>query len=208
MRQLAPKSVILAFTGASGAQYGLRLLEVLIHANIEVILLISKAGLMVLASETDLDLPSQPKQIAAFFTQKYGAKEGQITSYSREDWLAPIASGRGGASRTMVVCPCTTGCLSAIATGASDNLLERAADVIIKEKGNLILVVREMPLSSIHLSHMFELSRIGVTIMPACPGFYFKPTSLEEIIDFVVACILDQIGVEHSIARWGDAPKS
>lgn len=198
------KTVILAFTGASGVQYGLRLLELLVLSDINIILLISKAGLMVLASETDLNMPSQPKKIAEFFTQRYGAREGQIVVYGREDWMAPIASG-GGRCKTMIVCPCTTGCLAAIALGTSDNLLERAADVIIKEKGQLILVVREMPLSAIHLEHMLSLSKLGVTIMPACPGFYFKPKTLEDIIDFVVARVLDQIGVKHELLpRWGE----
>lgn len=204
--QVSPsKTVILAFTGASGALYGLRLLEVLISLDINIILLISKAGLMVLAQETDLDMPSQPKKIADFFTQRYQARVGQITSYSREDWMAPIASGSSGLTKTMIVCPCTTGCLSAIARGASDNLLERAADVIIKEKGTLVLVIREMPLSEIHLAQMLELSRLGVRIMPACPGFYFKPKVISDLIDFVVARILDQIGVQHSLLpQWGE----
>ena len=198
------KTVIVAFTGASGVQYGLRLLALLVKSDINIILLISKAGLMVLASETDLEMPSQPKKIAEFFMQLYKAKEGQITAYGREDWMAPIASG-GGRCKTMIVCPCTTGCLAAIALGTSDNLLERAADVIIKEKGKLILVVREMPLSAIHLEHMLSLSKLGVTIMPACPGFYFKPKTLEDIVDFVVARVLDQIDVKHELLpRWGE----
>ncbi len=198
------KTVIVAFTGASGVQYGLRLLELLVQSDINIILLISKAGLMVVASETNLEMPSQPKKIAEFFTQRYKAREDQITAYGREDWMAPIASGGGGCN-TMIVCPCTTGCLAAIALGTSDNLLERAADVIIKEKGKLVLVVREMPLSAIHLEHMLNLSKLGVTIMPACPGFYFKPKTLEDIIDFVVARILYQIDVKHALLpRWGE----
>jgi 4-hydroxy-3-polyprenylbenzoate decarboxylase len=104
----------------------------------------------------------------------------------------------------MVICPCTTGCLSAVAHGSSDNLLERAADVVIKEQGKLILVVREMPFSVIHLQNMLSLAQQGVVIMPANPGFYFNPTSLEEIVDFVVAKILDQLGLPQTLsARWG-----
>jgi len=196
-------TITLAFTGASGAQYGLRLLEMLVLSDNNIILLISKAGLMVLAMEMDLPIPSQPKKMAEFFTELYNAKPGQIVAYAREDWTAPVASGSGHC-KTMVICPCTTGCLAAIALGTSDNLLERAADVIIKEQGKLILVVREMPLSAIHLEHMLSLSKLGVTIMPACPGFYFKPQNIQDIIDFVVARILDQLNIQHELLpSWG-----
>lgn len=204
MLAVPPQTITLAFTGASGAQYGLRLLEVLVALDINVNLLISKAGLMVLATETDLALPSQPKKITELLTQRYHAREGQIVTYGREDWMSPLASGSGHC-KTMIVCPCTTGCLAAIAMGVSDNLLERAADVVIKEKGKLILVVREMPLSAIHLEHMLRLSQLGVTIMPAAPGFYFKPKTLEDMIDFMVARILDQVGIAHTLLpHWGE----
>ena len=104
----------------------------------------------------------------------------------------------------MVVCPCSAGCLSAIALGASNNLLERAADVVIKEQGKLLLVVRESPLSPIHLEHMLSLAKLGVCIMPASPGFYFKPQSVGDLVDFVVARILDHIQVPHRLSeRWG-----
>jgi len=105
----------------------------------------------------------------------------------------------------MVVCPCTMGTLSAIATGASDNLIERAADVMIKEGRKLILVPRETPLSAIHLENMLKLSRIGVIMLAANPGFYHKPTTVEQVVDFIVAKILDQLGVEHALmTRWGE----
>ena len=114
-----------------------------------------------------------------------------------------MASG-SAAPKQMVVCPCSTGSLSAIANGASDNLVERAADVVIKERGQLILVPREMPLSSIHLEHMLKLSQMGVTIMPAAPGFYHQPKSISDLVDFVVARILDHLGLDQQLmARWG-----
>lgn len=119
--------------------------------------------------------------------------------------MAPVASG-SSAPRAMVVCPCSTGSLSAIATGASDNLIERAADVMIKEKRQLILVPREMPFSAIHLEHMLKLAQLGVTIMPANPGFYNQPQSVDDLVNFVVARILDHLNVEQDLVkRWGYA---
>lgn len=195
--------ITLAFAGASGAQYGLRLLQELIIAKYQVSLVFSTAGLMVIHDEAGLKLGTNTKKIEEFFTQHYHAEPGQIEVYGKDQWSSKLASG-GGAPRTMVVCPCSTGCLSRIATGASQNLLERAADVVIKEQGKLILVVREMPLSIIHLENMLILARCGVCIMPASPGFYFNPQSVEDIVDFVVARILDQIGVKNSLCeRWG-----
>ena len=196
--------ITLAITGASGSQYGLRLLELLVQSEIEVHLVISKAGLLVLATEADLPIPSNPKKMTTFFTEHFKARPGQITAYAKEDWMSPVASG-SGAPKTMIVCPCSTGTLAGIASGISDNLIERAADVVIKESGRLILVVREMPFSAIHLKHMLSLSELGVTIMPANPGFYFKPQSVADIIDFVVARILDQVGIQHTLQpRWGE----
>ena len=199
-----PRKVTLAFSGASGAFYGLRLLEQLILAKCHVALVFSTAGLMVINDETDFTLSANTKKTAEFLTQHYHAQEGQITVYGKDEWSSPLASGRC-APKTMIVCPCSTGCLSRIATGASQNLLERAADVTIKEQGKLVLVVREMPLSAIHLENMLTLARLGVCIMPANPGFYFRPQSIEDMVDFVVAKILDQIGVEHNLSqRWGE----
>lgn len=197
------KEITLAFAGASGVAYGLRLLEQLVQAKMSISVVISPAGHMVIDDETDLKLPGNPQKIAEFFTQRFQAQAGQIKVYSKDQWSSPLASG-SGAPKTMVVCPCSAGCLSAIAVGASNNLLERAADVVIKEKGQLILVVREMPLSPIHLEHMLSLARLGVCIMPASPGFYFRPEKVEDLVDFVVARILDHIGVVHQLGqRWG-----
>lgn len=196
-------SITLALTGASGAIYGLRLLEVLLQQQQPVNLLVSAAAQVVLNMEHEMQVPSQPQAMQAFFNQQYAAGDGLLQVFGREQWNAAIASG-SGAARAMVVCPCTSGTLAAIANGHSDNLLERAADVMIKEQRKLILVPREMPLSAIHLEHMLKLARLGVVIMPASPGFYHQPASLNDLVDFVVARILDHLDIEHSlIPRWG-----
>ncbi|WP_447528501.1 flavin prenyltransferase UbiX [Vreelandella sp. TE19] len=200
----APVSV--ALTGASGAQYGLRLIEVLVGAGCEVWVMISKAAHMVIATETDVDLPAKPERLQEALTALSGAKPGQIRCFGREDWMAPVASGSGAPSR-MVICPCSTGTLSAVATGASNNLIERAADVALKERRTLVMVPRETPFSAIHLEHMLTLSRLGAVILPAAPGFYHKPTSIEDLVDFIVARILNQLGIAHSLVpRWGEHP--
>jgi 4-hydroxy-3-polyprenylbenzoate decarboxylase len=191
-------------TGASGAVYGLRLLECLLQARRPVYLVVSKAAQLVFATETDLDIPARPADMQAYFCERYGAAPELLTVYSREDWMSPIASGSHRA-RHMVVCPCTTGTLAAIAQGNSDNLIERAADVMLKEQRQLIMVVRETPLSAIHLENMLKLARLGVTILPANPGFYQQPQSMQDLVDFVVARILDHLQVEHQLSpRWGE----
>jgi len=196
-------TVTLIMTGASGVQYGLRLLEELIKANVSINLLVSRPAHIVINTETNLKLPSRASEIQAFFSERYNAKAGQINAYEREQWSAPIASGSGVADVT-VVCPCTTGTLSSIAVGSSKNLIERALDVVIKERKKLILVVRETPFSDIHLENMLKLSRMGVVIMPANPGFYHQPNTLEDIVDFMVARILDHIGIPQKILPvWG-----
>ncbi|WP_137165510.1 flavin prenyltransferase UbiX [Salinimonas lutimaris] len=200
---MTDKRITLAITGASGAPYALRLLELLVKAEYQVFVLISSAAKVVFATEEDMKIPARPDAAAAFFTQRFGAAKGQITVCGKEEWFSPVASG-SAAPKQMVVCPCSTGSLSAIANGASDNLIERAADVVIKERGQLILVPREMPLSSIHLEHMLKLSQMGVTIMPAAPGFYHQPKSISDLVDFVVARILDHLGLDQQLmARWG-----
>ena len=197
------KQVTLAITGASGAPYALTLLQSLVKADYEVFVLISSAAKVVFATEENVKIPSRPSDAAAFFSEQCGAKEGQIQVFGKEEWFSPVASG-SAAPRKMVVCPCSTGTLSSIAIGASDNLIERAADVVLKERGQLILVPREMPLSSIHLENMLKLSQMGATIMPAAPGFYQNPKTIDDLVDFVVARILDHLGIEQSlVARWG-----
>jgi len=199
------KPITLAITGASGSAYGLRLLQSLLDAKRRVYLLLSRPGQMVVKMETGLDLPNTPTDIQAYLSKHFQADEGQLQVFGREQWTAPVASG-SNPPEAMVVCPCTTSTLSSIACGASNNLLERAADVMLKEQHKLILVVRETPFSAIHLENMLKLARLGVVIMPACPGFYNKPQTLDEIIDFMVARVLDQLGIEHQLApRWGES---
>jgi len=195
-------AIALAFTGASGAVYGLRLLECLIEARQTVQLMLSPAAQIVLAQETDLKVPGAPAEQEKFFREQYRAEAQQLHVFGPQAWFSPPASG-SNAPRAMVVCPCTSGTLAAIATGTADNLIERAADVAIKEQRKLILVPREMPFSAIHLENMLKLARLGVTIMPPNPGFYHRPQRLEELVDFVVARLLDHLDIEHALLpRW------
>ncbi len=198
------RPIALAITGASGSCYGLRLLECLLGAGREVQLMISGAAQVVIPVETDLVLPSLPEDAESVLTERYRAAAGQLRVFGREQWGAPVASG-SNAPEAMVVAPCSTGTLSAIANGASDNLIERAADVALKERRKLILMVRETPLSAIHLENMLKLSRLGVVIMPASPGFYQRPGTVNELVDFMVARVLDQLAIEHQLTRrWGE----
>jgi len=195
--------VTVALTGASGVQYGMRLIECLFEANVPVFLMVSKAAQMVIATETEEKWPANPESLKSHLIEKYQISEDLLQVYGREDWMAPVASGSSGPGQ-MVICPCSTGTLSAVACGASNNLIERAADVVLKERKKLIMVVREMPLSEIHLENMLKLSRMGAVVMPAAPGFYHEPKSLNDIVDFVVARILDQLEVDQTmIPRWG-----
>jgi len=198
------KPITLAITGASGAPYAIRLLECLVAADKTVYVMVSKAAQVVFATETDLKLPGTPEKMQAHLTQLFKAKPDQIQVFGREQWFAPVASG-SGRNGPMVVCPCSTGTLSAIATGASNNLIERAADVAIKERRDLLLVLRETPFSAIHLENMLKLANLGVTIMPASPGFYHKPERIEDLVDFVVARILTHLNIDQSlIPFWGE----
>ncbi len=200
-----PHSVTLAWTGASGMPYGVRLLQCLLSAGIKVHLLVSSTAQIVIKQELDLDLPSRAHELEVFLTQHFGAGEGQLHAYGREEWFAPVASGSNPAD-AMVVCPCTMGSLAAIAQGLADNLIERAADVMLKEQRKLILVPRETPYSALHLENMLKLARMGVVILPPNPGFYHHPQSIDDMVDFVVARILDQLHVPHELmARWGES---
>ena len=197
------KAITLAMTGASGAPYGLRLLECLLAADYHVYFLISSAARVVMATEHDLKLPSGPDAMKAALVEYLGCKADNLTVCGKEDWFSPVASG-SAAPKQMIVCPCSAGSVASIAHGISDNLIERAADVVLKERGQLILVVRETPFSTLHLENMLKLSQMGATIMPAAPGFYHQPKSIEDLIDFMVARILDHLGVEQGLVpRWG-----
>jgi len=196
--------ITLAITGASGAPYAMRLLQCLVAAERTVYVMVSKAAQVVFATETQWKLPGTPEKMQAYLTEKLSAKQGQIQVFGREQWFAPVASG-SGRKGPMIVCPCSTGTLSAIATGASNNLIERAADVAIKEKRELILVPRETPFSPIHLENMLKLANMGVTIMPASPGFYHEPKTIEDLVDFMVARMLNHLGIEQSLMPlWGE----
>ena len=200
----APQTIALAFTGASGMPYGLRLLDCLLAARRTVYLMYSPAAQIVAHQECDLKLPPQPREAERMLTARYGAPEGSLRVFGREDWMAPVASGSNPAD-AMAVCPCSMGTLGAIAGGLADNLIERAADVMLKERRPLVLVPRETPLSAIHLENMLKLARAGAVILPPAPGFYTRPDSVEAIVDFVVARILDQLDVANDLMpRWGE----
>ncbi|PAJ75863.1 aromatic acid decarboxylase [Pseudoalteromonas sp. NBT06-2] len=195
--------ITLAFSGASGAPYGLRLLEVLVAQNYQVYVLISSAARVVLDTESDIKLSGNESKATEQLTALVSAKTDQIKVFGKDNWFSPVASG-SAAPKKMIVCPCSVGTVSAIAMGASDNLLERGADVVIKERGQLILVPRETPFSEIHLENMLKLARMGVTIMPAAPGFYHKPQTIDDLVDFMVGKILDHLSIEHDLQkRWG-----
>lgn len=197
------KDIAVALTGASGAQYGLRLIECLVQAGHRVHVLYSQAAQIVLRMEMDLQLPGQAAEAQRMLTDYFAAAPEQIRVYGRRQWTAPVASGSNPPD-ALVVCPCTTGTLASIAHGISDDLIDRAADVMLKERRKLILVVRETPFSTIHLQNMLTLSQAGALIMPANPGFYQRPQQVSELVDFMVARVLDQLEVEHDLMpRWG-----
>jgi flavin prenyltransferase len=187
--------IVFGITGASGAPYAVRLLQALTAAHRPVSLIVSKYGMRLLATESGIESMDGLRDAVGI--------EGwasYVEVFSNDDRGAPPASG---SARTagMVVCPCSMGTLSAIATGSSRSLIERAADVTLKEQRKLILVPRETPLSAIHLGNMLRLARAGAVVMPASPGFYHRPKQISDLIDFVVARILDQLGVEQNLAK-------
>lgn len=197
------QAITLAVTGASGAPYALRLLDYLLAAGLRVHLLLSDAARVVIPQETGWALPEQAEALAQAFRARFDVGPERLLLPGVRDWFSLVASG-SNAPRRMVVCPCSMGTLAAIAHGLSDNLIERAADVVIKERGRLVLVPREMPFSVIHLENMTALAKLGVAILPAAPGFYHRPQSLAELVDMVVARVLDQLEVPHPLGpRWG-----
>jgi len=198
------KTLTVAMTGASGAPYTLRLLEICLQTDIHIQFICSQPGQIVLGMESDLKLTGSPQKIQQQLTARFDADPSRISVFAKDQWTSPAASGSSVAD-AMVVCPCTMGSLAAIAAGTSENLIHRAADVIIKERKKLILVPRETPFSSIHLENMLKLSNLGVVILPPNPGFYQGVNQLSDIIDFVVARILDHLGIENEISpRWSD----
>ncbi|MGQ5522487.1 flavin prenyltransferase UbiX [Chitinimonas sp. PSY-7] len=185
--------------------YGLRLLDCLLEAGVRVYLLYSQAAQIVIKQEIGETWPSRAKEVETMLRERANLSNDQLQVFGREEWFAPVASGSNPAD-AMVICPCTMGTLAAVATGMSDNLIERAADVSIKEGRKLIIVPRETPFSALHLENMLKLARMGVCILPANPGFYHHPQSVGELVDFVVARVLDQLNVPHELmVRWGDS---
>jgi flavin prenyltransferase len=183
--------------------YGLRLIECLIAAGCRVQVLYSQVAQVVARQELDIALPARAADARLWFCERFGSSAEQLQVYGREEWFAPLASGSNPPD-AMVICPCTMGTLAAVAAGLSSNLIERAADVCLKEGRKLVLVPRETPFSTLHLENMLRLSRMGVVILPPNPGFYHHPESVGDLVDFVVARIIDQLGVEHTLmARWG-----
>ncbi len=198
------KTIVLALTGASGLPYGIRLLECLLQSGSRVHLLYSQAAQIVAKQELDFTLPNRPQDAEKLLTERFGKFSGELRVFGRDDWYAPMASGSNPGD-AMVICPCTMGTLAAVAAGLSDDLITRGADVMLKEKRLLILVPRESPFSAIHLENMLKLSHAGAVILPPNPGFYYQPQTVQDLVDFVVARILDHLGVEHTLVkRWGD----
>lgn len=192
--------LILAFTGASGAPYGVRLLEVLARNRVPVWLVPSEHGMRLLREECAIDSLDALRQAT-------GGDWSSVVSFPDDDRGALPASGSRRTSG-MVICPCSMGTLAAVAGGTSRSLVERAADVTLKEGRKLTLVVRETPLSRVHLRNMLAVAESGATVVPASPGFYHRPTRVDELVDFVVQRVLDQVGLELEIApRWGETSR-
>ncbi len=199
-----PATLTLAMTGASGAPYTLRLLEQLLIAGCRVQFLCSQPGQIVMAMETDLKLAESPQAMQRQLRERFVVEDEQLVVYGRDQWTAPPASGSSAAD-AMVICPCSMGSLAAIAQGISNNLIHRAADVMLKEGRPLILLPREMPFSSLHLENMLRLSNQGVVIMPPNPAFYQGVDKVDDLLDFVVSRVLDQLGIENRLSpRWGE----
>ena len=197
------QKIALALTGASGMPYARRLLERLIKHNIQVYLLYSKAGQTVAQQECDWLLDDDFQATEHRLSAEFQAKSGQLQVFGRHDWFSCLASGSAFPD-AMVVCPASMGCVAAIANGLSDNLIERAADVCLKEKKPLIIVPRETPFSLIHLRNLTALAEAGVTIIPPSPAFYHHPQTVDDMVDFVVYRILQHLNImDEKAYRWG-----
>ncbi len=191
--------LVVAVTGASGAPYAVRLLELLAAARQPVWLIVTAHGHRLLRTECGIDSAESLRRAVGA-----AAWDASVTVHDDADRGAAPASG---SARTagMIICPCSMGTLAAIAAGTSRSLVERAADVALKERRPLLLVPRETPLSGIHLENMLRVTRAGATVLPASPGFYHRPATVAALVDFVVARILDQVGIPQSIAApWGE----
>jgi len=193
--------LVVAITGASGAPYAVRLLESLVAAERPIQLIVSAHGLRLLRTETDID------SVDALRDRVGSVRWDQwVKCYDDNDRGAAPASG-SALNAGMVICPCSMGTVAAVAMGTSRSLVERAADVALKERRRLVLVTRETPLSAIHLENMLKVTRAGAVVMPAAPGFYHRPASIDDLVNFVVSRVLDHLGVPHRLsARWGGDP--
>lgn len=202
------KTIAVAWTGASGLPYGLRLVNCLLAGGCRVWLMYSQAAQIVAKQETDLVLPVQPREAQRLLAERFGldgTDAGRLTVFDRNDWNAPPASGSNPPD-AHVICPCTMGTLAEVAAGTAKDLITRAADVALKEGKPLILVPRETPFSTLHLENMLKLARAGAVILPPSPGFYHRPADIGALVDFVVARILDRLDVPHMLMpRWGEA---
>jgi 4-hydroxy-3-polyprenylbenzoate decarboxylase len=198
MSTAAERPIVMAVTGASGAPYAVRLLETLVERKRQVSLIVSDHGLRLLDTELGIGSVTQLRdRVGAVGWDTF------VRVYDDRDRGAAPASG-SALSAGMVICPCSMGTASAIAVGSSRSLVERAADVTLKERRRLILVPRETPYSAIHLENMLTLTRAGAVVLPASPGFYHRPRSIDDLVNFVVARVLDHLDVEHSLVpRWG-----
>ena len=196
------RHLALAITGASGAVYGLRLTEELLRAGCRVSLLLSRCGRAVLKEECGIDWEGDEAAVNRLIRTHF-AVDDRLTYFQDDNFFAPLASGSAAAD-ALVICPCSLGTVGRIATGLSTTLIERAADVMLKEGRPLVLVPREMPLSALHLENLLKLARLGARIVPPMPAFYHQPESIADLVDFVVGKVLDQVGVEHDLfTRWG-----
>ena len=204
MSESGRKAVSVGISGGSGVAYGLRLVEVLLSEGLDVHLSCTGAALRVLRHEAGIDLPEAGSHLASLFSERFGES---LHVHDIAAVEAAPASGSAGIHGT-VVCPCSMGTLARIAHGFSSNLIERAGDVALKEGRPLVLVPRETPLGEVHLENMLKLKRMGATILPAMPGFYHHPRTVSDLIDFVVAKILNSLGVESAIVRRWSTPDS
>lgn len=196
------KKIVVGITGASGSIYGLRLIAELLAVDHQVSVLLTNAGRQVTAFETGLPLGESARECRAVLENHFSGSD-RLKYYAIDDFFAPVASGTS-APDAVVICPCSMGTAGRIAGGLSDNLLERVADVALKEQRQLIVVPRETPFNQIHLENLLRLAQAGATILPAMPGFYHQPQTLEDLVTFIVGKILDTLGVPHQLFKpWG-----
>ena len=204
---MSSRHIVLAITGASGSVYGIRLAGELLKGGARLTILLSRTGAAVLKSECGIDWEGDEATATRLMREYFQTDAGRLGHYAVDNLFAPIASG-SSAPDALVICPCSMGTLGRIAAGISGTLIERSADVMLKERRPLIIVPRETPLHEIHLENLLKLSRMGARIVPAMPAFYHGPRSMRDLVDFVVGKVLDSMGIEHQLfKRWGTPGK-